>query len=104
MVFFVRVAGSIAVDLIPPAVTRCLTNNICASSVATTLITFCSFNGILSSAPSYFQLPLGVCSRLAEEGYERDANGNYSKEVKYKVNYVKGYSSGSPINAEKRLL
>lgn len=90
---FVRVAGSIAVDLIPPAVTRCLTNNICASSVATALINFCGFNYFISSAPSYFQLPFGVCSRLAEEGYERDANGNFVKQVKYVVKYPKSPGS-----------
>lgn len=77
----VRVAGRILVQSLPPVVMACLKNERCRSflgSVAVNAIGACVIN--YSAGAGGLSLPFGVCQKAEEEGWEKDANGNYVRK------------------------
>lgn len=77
----VRVAGRILVQSLPPVVMSCLKNERCRSflgSVAVNAIGACVIN--YSAGAGGLSLPFGVCQKAEEEGWEKDANGNYVRK------------------------
>ena len=71
-----RVAGRILVQSLPPVVMACLKNVQCRTVVGVTAAHVCLI-GYLSEK---ITLPAGVCEKAEEEGWERDANGNYVRK------------------------
>lgn len=77
----VRVAGRILVQSLPPVVMSCLKNERCRAflgSVAVNAIGACVIN--YSAGAGGLSLPFGVCQKAEEEGWEKDANGNYVRK------------------------
>ena len=75
----VRVAGRIIVGALPGVVTNCLKNLNCASKAfgaAVGAAKLCWINTELGFVKSN----LGICEKAEEEGWERDANGNYVRK------------------------
>lgn len=72
----VRMAGRILVQSLPPVVMACLKNVQCRTVVGVTAAHVCLI-GYLSEK---ITLPAGVCEKAEEEGWERDANGNYVRK------------------------
>lgn len=99
--WLVRVGGRIIAEVAPPIIRKCMTNAKCISLVVPTVAWACAINYGWTKEQSFIQLPAGVCSKIEEDGYERDEKGNYRKEVQYEVNYVSAYKSGSPVYDKK---
>ena len=77
----VRVAGRILVQSLPPVVMSCLKNERCRAflgSVAVNAVGACVINYSLGAGG--LSLPFGVCQKAEEEGWEKDANGNYVRK------------------------
>ena len=75
----VRVAGRIIVGALPGVVTSCLKNLNCASKAfgaAVGAAQLCWINTELGLVKSN----LGICEKAEEEGWEKDANGNYVRK------------------------
>lgn len=75
----VRVAGRIIVGALPGVVTSCLKRLNCASKAfgaAVGAAQLCWINTELGLVKSN----LGICEKAEEEGWERDANGNYVRK------------------------
>lgn len=91
----VRVVGKVARAIVPPIVTNaaklCVKNEKCASLVIGNLAAgglMCSINyysndGILKVFKRVFDLPKGVCSKAEEDGWTKDENGQYVRNVNY---------------------
>ena len=82
----VRIVGAIATEVVPPIITRCLTNAKCVAIAATISGHVCAINflwgpqGLLRKVG----FPKGICEQAEEEGWVNDGNGNYTKNKKYK--------------------
>ena len=75
----VRMAGRIIVGALPGVVTSCLKNLNCASKAfgaAVGAAQLCWINTELGLVKSN----LGICEKAEEEGWEKDANGNYVRK------------------------
>lgn len=75
----VRVAGRIIVGALPGVVTSCLKRPNCASKAfgaAVGAAELCWINTELG----WFKFNLGICEKAEEEGWEKDANGNYVRK------------------------
>lgn len=71
----VRVAGRILVQSLPPVVMACLKNVQCRTVVGVTAA-HCTINSVIG----LIKTGVSVCDKAEEEGWERDANGNYVRK------------------------
>ncbi|QMT43112.1 virulence factor TspB C-terminal domain-related protein [Kingella oralis] len=89
----VRVGAIVLRNVIPPLVTKCITNARCAATVGGTVIgggvPICMLNyaGLMNALPS------GICSQAEQAGFEKDKDGKYKRKVKYHA-----YSHGDNLN------
>ena len=71
----VRVAGRILVQSLPPVVMACLKNVQCRTVVGVTAA-HCTINSVIG----LIKTGVSVCDKAEEEGWEKDANGNYVRK------------------------
>lgn len=71
----VRVAGRILVQSLPPVVMSCLKNEWCRSFVGSA-VAHCTINAVFGLVKT----GVSVCDKAEEEGWEKDANGNYVRK------------------------
>ena len=71
----VRVAGRILVQSLPPVVMSCLKNEWCRSFVGSA-VAHCTINAVFGLVKT----GISVCDKAEEEGWEKDANGNYVRK------------------------
>ena len=71
----VRVAGRILVQSLPPIVMACLKNVQCRTVVGVTAA-HCTINSVIG----LIKTGVSVCDKAEEEGWEKDANGNYVRK------------------------
>lgn len=71
----VRVAGRIRVQSLPPVVMACLKNVQCRTVVGVTAA-HCTINSVIG----LIKTGISVCDKAEEEGWEKDANGNYVRK------------------------
>ena len=71
----VRMAGRILVQSLPPVVMSCLKNEWCRSFVGSA-VAHCTINAVFGLVKT----GISVCDKAEEEGWEKDANGNYVRK------------------------
>lgn len=71
----VRVAGRILVQSLPPVVMSCLKNEWCRSFVGSA-VAHCTINAVFGLVKT----GVSVCDKAEEQGWEKDANGNYVRK------------------------
>ena len=71
----VRAAGRILVQSLPPIVMSCLKNEWCRSFVGSA-VAHCTINAVFGLVKT----GVSVCDKAEEEGWEKDANGNYVRK------------------------
>lgn len=71
----VRMAGRILVQSLPPVVMACLKNVQCRTVIGVTAA-HCTINSVIG----LIKTGVSVCDKAEEEGWERDANGNYVRK------------------------
>ena len=71
----VRMAGRILVQSLPPVVMACLKNVQCRTVVGVTAA-HCTINSVIG----LIKTGISVCDKAEEEGWEKDANGNYVRK------------------------
>lgn len=97
----VRVGAIVLRSVIPPIVTKCITNTTCAAAVGGTVIgggvPICMLNyaGLVNA------LPAGICSQAEQAGFQKDKDGKYKRKVKYR-GYLKGGSTNTATYIDKK--
>ena len=71
----VRMAGRILVQSLPPVVMACLKNVQCRTVIGVTAA-HCTINSVIG----LIKTGVSVCDKAEEEGWEKDANGNYVRK------------------------
>lgn len=84
----VRIFGSVARSVLPPIVTRCLSNKLCTGITTVILSHICAFNFAWSEEGGFLReigFPKGVCEQAEEQGWVKDDTGQYTRNYKYKA-------------------
>lgn len=88
----VRIGGKILAETIPPIVTKCVTNLKCATASAVTAAHLCAIN--FGFGQSF--LPAGICQKAEEDGWNKNADGTYSKSGQIKFYAMRGNMTLAP--------
>ncbi|WP_144362241.1 virulence factor TspB C-terminal domain-related protein [Snodgrassella alvi] len=85
----VRVGATIARQVLPPLIQRCLTNPNCVAGLAGVAIPTAALCGIAyglnDGNPNVLNamLPAGVCKKAEQDGYKKDKDGRYKRKFSY---------------------
>lgn len=90
----VRVLGKVSRNVLPPIISKCLSNQMCKAQAIGIATWVCGFNFLWGSkdSPEGFLrevgFPKGVCEQAEKDGWQKDKDGQYVRNYKYRA-YVK---------------
>ncbi|MCO6515832.1 MAG: hypothetical protein J6586_04940 [Snodgrassella sp.] len=89
----VRVGATIARQVLPPLIQRCLTNPSCATKVGVVAAhagLVCGFFYENGGQFAGIKMPDGVCKKAEQDGYVKDKDGKYKRKFSYSYRCVGG--------------